>query len=73
MSNIAGPRVDSDFDNHVPHQNLGDSGAPAGSSYTTPGSGAAGPHDSSIANKLDLRVDSDLDNSRPVGGNSTRY
>jgi hypothetical protein len=77
LANKADPRVDSDFDNRARHQNLGGTDAPAGSSYTTPGSGAAqqtaGPHDSNIANKLDPRVDSDLDNSRTVGGNITRY
>ncbi|OJD12339.1 hypothetical protein AJ78_07046 [Emergomyces pasteurianus Ep9510] len=33
----------------------------------------AGPHDSNVANKLDPRVDSDLDNSRTVGGNATHH
>ncbi|EED20992.1 cell surface protein, putative [Talaromyces stipitatus ATCC 10500] len=77
LANKADPRVDSDLDNRARHQNLGSNTAPAGSSYTTPGSGGAqqtaGPHDSNIANKLDPRVDSDLDNSRTVGGNATRY
>ncbi|OJD22267.1 hypothetical protein ACJ73_06390 [Blastomyces percursus] len=31
----------------------------------------AGPHDSDVANKLDPRVDSDLDGSRTVGGGAT--
>jgi hypothetical protein len=77
LANKIDPRVDSDLDNRARHQNLGGSSAPAGSSYTTPGSGTAqqtaGPHDSNIANKLDPRVDSDLDKSRTVGGNATRY
>ena len=37
----------------------------AGSSYNT--RSTAGPHNSNIANKLDPRVDSDLDGSRTVG------
>lgn len=74
--------MDSDLDNRAQHQNLGQNfggnNAPAGSSYATPGSGTAqytaGPHDSNVANKLDPRVDSDLDNSRTVGGGEyTRY
>ncbi|KAH8703066.1 hypothetical protein BGW36DRAFT_82343 [Talaromyces proteolyticus] len=79
-SNIANkldPRVDSDLDNRARHQNLGSGLAPAGSSYTTPGSGnaqyTAGPHNSNLTNKLDPRVDSDLDNSRTVGRDATRY
>ncbi|KAI0838777.1 hypothetical protein F5Y06DRAFT_44040 [Hypoxylon sp. FL0890] len=36
-----------------------------------PAPDTAGPHKSNIANKLDPRVDSDLDNSRTVGGNKT--
>ncbi|RAO66562.1 uncharacterized protein BHQ10_002574 [Talaromyces amestolkiae] len=78
LANKVDPRIDSDLDNRARHQNLGGGvGAPSGSSYTTPGSGSAqqtaGPHDSNIANKLDPRVDSDLDNSRTIGGDATRY
>ena len=47
----------------------------ASGSYATPGSGTArntaGPHDSDLANKLDPRVDSDLDGSTTIGGNRT--
>lgn len=78
-SNIANrfdPRVDSDRDNRARHHGLGGDNAPAGTNYTTPGTGrtqqTAGPHNSNLANKLDPRVDSDLDNSRTVG-NATRY
>ncbi|KAJ5212382.1 uncharacterized protein N7498_004028 [Penicillium cinerascens] len=43
----------------------------AGSSYNHPGSthhkSTAGPHDSSVGNKVDPRVDSDLDNSATLG------
>lgn len=54
LANRVDPRVDSDY-GHV--------AAPAGSSYTTPGttSSIGGPHNSKVANKLDPRVDSDLD------------
>ncbi|PLN80194.1 hypothetical protein BDW42DRAFT_115654 [Aspergillus taichungensis] len=55
LANRLDPRVDSDY-GHV-------AAAPAGSSYTTPGttSSIGGPHNSKVANKLDPRVDSDLD------------
>lgn len=47
----------------------------ATTSSATPGSGAAhgtaGPHDSNIANRLDPRVDSDLDGSNTYGGHQT--
>lgn len=56
--------------------NLKSGVAPAGSSYTTPGSGTAqhtaGPHHSDLLNKLDPRVDSNLDNSRTIGRDATR-
>jgi len=42
----------------------------AGSSYNTSGS-TAGPHKSDTLNKLDPRVDSDLDGSKTVGSNQT--
>jgi len=42
---------------------------------TEPGYGTgrttAGPHSSNLENKLDPRVDSDLDGSRGLGGNTT--
>lgn len=76
ISNKLDPRVDSDLDNRARHQQLSGSNAPAGSSYTTPGSGnaqqTAGPHDSNLLNKMDPRVDSDLDGSRTMPGNVTR-
>ncbi|KAI9925853.1 hypothetical protein ASPWEDRAFT_42527 [Aspergillus wentii DTO 134E9] len=50
-------------------------GTPAGSSYNAPGSGnatqTAGPHQSDTANKLDPRVDSDLDGSQTMGTQRT--
>lgn len=44
-------------------------------SSATPGSGTAtnaGPHNSAMMNKLDPRVDSDVDGSGTYGGNATR-
>lgn len=76
VANKLDPRVDSDRDNRARHQALGSDHAPTGTSYATPGTGhaqqTAGPHNSNLVNKLDPRVDSDLDNSRTVG-NATRY
>lgn len=47
------------------------------SSSATPGSGnaasTAGPHNSNLLNKLDPRVDSNLDGSKTVGGDKTHY
>jgi len=78
-SNIANkldPRVDSDLDGRGNTHGAakgGIFGAPG--SHATPGSGTAqntaGPHNSDMANKLDPRVDSDLDGSTTFGGNRT--
>ena len=38
---------------------------------TGPGQNTAGPHKSDMMNKADPRVDSDLDNSKTVGGDKT--
>ncbi|KAI9044555.1 uncharacterized protein KD926_000466 [Aspergillus affinis] len=76
-----GPTTTKTFD---PHASLPSGGAPqihsssaAGSSYNTPGSGrashTAGPHDSDVANKMDPRVDSDLDGSRTMGAQRDGY
>ncbi len=51
--------------------------AGAGSSYNTTGSGlehkkSAGPHKSDMANRLDTRVDSDLDGSKTLGSGTQR-
>jgi len=70
-SNIANkldPRVDSDRDgSRTTNQGYGTTGSTTSgydqSGYTG-GSTNAGPHSSNIANKLDPRVDSDLDGSR---------
>ncbi|KAJ6010611.1 hypothetical protein N7451_002023 [Penicillium sp. IBT 35674x] len=73
MANKMDPRVDSDMDNRANqartgNQNLGGSSGsdPYGQSRTG-GSSNAGPHDSSMANKMDPRVDSDMDNRASQG------
>lgn len=76
LANKADPRVDSDLDStgnrHGAHNGgvFGTSG-----SHATPGSGTAqntaGPHNSDLLNKLDPRVDADLDGSKTYGGNKT--
>jgi len=43
----------------------------AGTHGTGPAANTAGPHNSDALNKVDPRVDSDLDGSRTVGGNQT--
>lgn len=78
MANKMDPRVDSDMDNRARYQNMGaTTGAPAGSSYATTGvgqtHGRVGPHDSNLMNKLDPRVDSDLDGSRTIGTTQRQY
>ena len=47
---------------------LGGSSVGSGLTGTHHGSTTAGPHNSNLENKLDPRVDSDLDGSRRVGG-----
>jgi len=77
LANKVDPRVDSDLDGRgnrhgatTGHGLFGASG-----SHATPGSGTAqntaGPHNSDTANKLDPRVDSDMDGSKTLGGNRT--
>jgi hypothetical protein len=68
ISGNAGPTSTKTFEEA---QHTGAAGA--GSSYNTAGSGlehqkTAGPHKSDLANKLDPRVDSDLDGSKTIGG-----
>lgn len=78
VANAADPRVDSDRDHR------GTSGHAFGSTNTTgrnvglentyasgPASNTAGPHKSDMMNKVDPRVDSDLDGSKTYGGNKT--
>lgn len=76
--NRVDPRVDSDRDGSNAYGVTGQHGAQAplgqGAGYSgTSGSATntAGPHKSGILNKLDPRVDSDLDGSRTAGGNYT--
>jgi hypothetical protein len=78
-SNIANkmdPRVDSDRDGSYTVGNTTGTGTTYGSSTGTGMTGTgmtgtdkttAGPHKSDMANKLDPRVDSDLDGSRTIG------
>jgi hypothetical protein len=53
------------------HNTHGTAGAGYGSG-PGPAPGTAGPHNSNLANKLDPRVDSDLDGSKTMGGDRTR-
>jgi hypothetical protein len=78
-ANKLDPRVDSNLSNQG-NRHGANTGASAGifgasGSHATPGSGTAqntaGPHNSDLANKLDPRVDADLDGSRTLGGNRT--
>jgi len=76
LANKLDPRVDSDLD-HRGNQHGHSTGGVFGASgsHATPGKGTAqntaGPHNSDMLNKVDPRVDSDLDNSATIG--SGRY
>jgi hypothetical protein len=54
---------------------IGNNGVTSSATHQTPGTGTApstaGPHNSDLLNKLDPRVDSDLDGSKTTGGNRT--
>jgi hypothetical protein len=81
IANALDPRVDSDRD----HRAAGTTSGTTAGTYTAgvgavgdpndrstgPAPHTAGPHKSDILNKLDPRVDSDLDGSRTIGGNRT--
>ncbi|VUC37459.1 unnamed protein product [Clonostachys rosea] len=75
-ANAADPRVDSDRDHRAAHgkttgtTGLGSSNVPNTRS-SGPAPNTAGPHKSDLLNKLDPRVDSDLDGSKTVGGDKT--
>ncbi|KUJ15887.1 uncharacterized protein LY89DRAFT_540670, partial [Mollisia scopiformis] len=76
LANKADPRVDSDLDGSGNRTGAHTGGLMGASgSHATPGSGTAqntaGPHNSDLANKLDPRVDADLDGSKTYGGNKT--
>lgn len=85
-ANAADPRVDSDLDSrnigagqtgHTTGTSTiggaGTTGQITGSNNLTsgPAPNTAGPHKSDMMNKLDPRVDSNLDGSKTVGGNKT--
>ncbi|PFH62597.1 hypothetical protein XA68_12849 [Ophiocordyceps unilateralis] len=53
------------------HSHSGTTGTTTGTHSTGPAPKTAGPHSKDILNKLDPRVDSDLDGSKTVGGNKT--
>jgi len=76
LANKVDPRVDSDLDGRGNRHGAATGGLIGTSgSHATPGSGTAqntaGPHNSDLANKLDPRVDADLDGSKTFGGNKT--
>jgi hypothetical protein len=76
IANKADPTVDSDLDGRGNRHGASTGGVfGASGSHATPGSGTAqntaGPHNSDLANKLDPRVDADLDGSKTIGGNKT--
>ncbi|RFU30481.1 hypothetical protein B7463_g5844, partial [Scytalidium lignicola] len=76
LANKLDPRVDSDLDGRG-NRHGGVTGGLMGASgsHATPGSGiaqnTAGPHNSDTLNKIDPRVDADLDGSNTMGGNRT--
>lgn len=82
VANALDPRVDSDRDHGAAHTGshatstgdhvAGAAGAALGGvKHTGPAPNTAGPHSHDILNKLDPRVDSDLDGSKTIGGNKT--
>jgi hypothetical protein len=87
LANAADPRVDSDRDGSRTagtnfgtghgqtagtHTTAGRIGAAVGGTHGTgPAPNTAGPHKSDMLNKVDPRVDSDLDNSKTMGNNQT--
>jgi hypothetical protein len=83
LANAADPRVDSDRDHRGAHHtgatgtSTGDNitghaaAAVGGVAATGPAPHTAGPHKSDFLNKIDPRVDSDLDGSKTFPGNKT--
>lgn len=86
LANVADPRVDTDrvgghgntmgaggYGTHNTGTGLtgGSHGAQHSSHLPGPADRTAGPHDSNVMNKMDPRVDSDLDGSKKVGGDRT--
>jgi len=87
VANAADPRIDSDRDHRAAHgtthgtthgthgktggtHGLGNTNLPS-TKTTGPAPNTAGPHKSDLLNKIDPRVDSDLDGSKTVGGDKT--
>ncbi|KAE8453947.1 hypothetical protein EG329_007723 [Mollisiaceae sp. DMI_Dod_QoI] len=78
VANKLDPRVDSDLDGRGNRHGAATGGLMGASgSHATAGSGTAqntaGPHNSDMANKLDPRVDADMDGSKTFGGNMTYH
>jgi hypothetical protein len=80
VANKLDPRVDSDRDGRAAYGTAatgGTTGVNTGNTYTqnqyTSGSTNAGPHNSNLANKLDPRVDSDLDGRAAAHGPTAGY
>jgi len=75
VANKLDPRVDSDLSGRGNNHGAISGGAFGSGTHATPGSGTAqntaGPHNSDTMNKLDPRVDADLDGSKTFGGNKT--
>lgn len=76
LANKMDPRVDSDLDGRGNRHGAVTGGIMGASgSHATPGSGTAqntaGPHNSDMMNKIDPRVDADMDGSKTMGGNKT--
>jgi len=76
LANKLDPRIDSDMDNRARHQQHGNTAhsgltgttgttggiTAGGPNSSNTGSTNAGPHNSNLVNKLDPRIDSDMDN-----------
>lgn len=81
VANKLDPRFDSDRDHRGATTGTTTTGTHQGTSttgttglsdpHTGPAPHTAGPHKSDLLNKLDPRVDSDLDGSKTIGGNKT--
>jgi len=75
LANKIDPTVDSDLSGRGNNHGTSHGGILGSGTHATPGSGTAqntaGPHNSDLLNKLDPRVDADLDGSKTFGGNKT--
>lgn len=75
LTGLSGPHDTLNTNKPLPHEptstgTSGTSGVPT-SAHPTSGHTTSGPHSSDLANRADPRVDSDLDGSRGLGGNTT--